>query len=443
MDETEKRILKIIDSKREEIIAFARDIYDHAELGYKEFKTAAKFEKVLQEHGLKYEKGLAVTGVKGYLNEEKKDNFSLALIGELDALRIPTHSHANPETEAAHCCGHHAQMAGIMGALLALCDESVAAGMDGQVIFFAVPSEEYGEIEFKNQLKAEGKIVYGGGKSELIRIGAFDDVDMSIVHHTQENDEISVGSGTHTGFVSQVIRYLGREAHAASEPEKGINALNAASIGLTALAYQRETFRDEDSVRVHPIITKGGNLVNVIPNEVVVETLIRAKNVEAMDDACLKTTRAFKAGADAMGAGYVIETMPGYLPTLGSEANPSMYEAALSAAPGRTVKRADPRSHSGGSTDVGDVEHIQPVLTFNTGGARGGAHTNTYEIYDEELAYVVTAKIFALTAYKLLKDGAAEAKKVKEEYKPKFTKEEYIAFMDSKMVREEKGLPRD
>ena len=255
MDETEKRILKIIDSKREEIIAFARDIYDHAELGYKEFKTAAKFERVLQEHGLKYEKGLAVTGVKGYLNEEKKDNFSLALIGELDALRIPTHSHANPETEAAHCCGHHAQMAGIMGALLALCDESVAAGMDGQVIFFAVPSEEYGEIEFKNQLKAEGKIVYGGGKSELIRIGAFDDVDMSIVHHTQENDEISVGSGTHTGFVSQVIRYLGREAHAASEPEKGINALNAASIGLTALAYQRETFRDEDSVRVHPMLT--------------------------------------------------------------------------------------------------------------------------------------------------------------------------------------------
>lgn len=120
----------------------------------------------------------------------------------------------------------------------------------------------------------------GGGKSELIRIGAFDDVDMSIVHHNQETDTVTVGSGTNTGFVSQVVRYLGREAHAASAPEKGINALNAASIGLTALACQRETFRDQDSVRVHPIITKGGNLVNVIPNEVVVETLIRAKKVK-------------------------------------------------------------------------------------------------------------------------------------------------------------------
>ena len=69
---------------------------------------------------------------KAYLNEEKKDTASLALLGELDALRIPEHAHANPETDAAHCCGHHAQMAGIFGAALALTVPEIAEKLDGQ-----------------------------------------------------------------------------------------------------------------------------------------------------------------------------------------------------------------------------------------------------------------------------------------------------------------------
>ena len=150
MDQTEKLILEAIDQHRDEIIEFARDIYDHGELGYKEFNTAEKFIKKMKELGLRTETGLAITGTKAYLNEEKKDTASLALLGELDALRIPEHAHANPETDAAHCCGHHAQMAGIFGAALALTVPEIAEKLDGQVVFFATPAEEYGEIGFKN-----------------------------------------------------------------------------------------------------------------------------------------------------------------------------------------------------------------------------------------------------------------------------------------------------
>mgnify|MGYP000242625970 CR=1 FL=1 len=192
LDETEKRIVDLIEANRDEIIAFARDMYTHAELGYKEFKTAEKFTRLMKKLNLPVKEHLAVTGVKAYLNEEKKDNVSLALIGELDALRIPEHKYANPETQAAHCCGHHAQMAGVIGAAFALTDSKVKETLDGQVVFFAVPAEEYGEIEFKNQLTKEGKIRYGGGKCELIRIGAFDDIDLDIVHHTEDED-ICVG----------------------------------------------------------------------------------------------------------------------------------------------------------------------------------------------------------------------------------------------------------
>lgn len=145
MNTTEKRIEELIEKNRDRIIEFGRDIFSHAELGYKEFHTSEKFKDILSEHLDRVDEGLAITGVKGYLNEDKKDNFSLALIGELDALKIPAYKYANPETGGAHCCGHHAQLAGVVGAMLALSDDEVAKELGGQVIFLAAPAEEYGE----------------------------------------------------------------------------------------------------------------------------------------------------------------------------------------------------------------------------------------------------------------------------------------------------------
>ena len=424
MDQTEALIIETIDRHREEILEFARDIYSHAELGYKEFQTSGKFVKKMEQLGLRTEKGFAITGVKAYLNEDKKENASLALLGELDALRIPEHAFANPETNAAHCCGHHAQMAGVFGAALALTVPEIAEKLDGQVVFFATPAEEYGEIEFKNQLREQGKIRYGGGKCELLRIGAFDDIDLCLTHHIRPGNEILVGSGTGNGFVSKVIRVLGKASHAAGAPEKGVNALSAASLGLQALGLNRETFRDEDCVRVHPIITKGGNLVNVIPDEVVVETLVRGKTIEAFTDAAKKTDRSFKAGAIAMGAKVEISTLPGYLPTLAEEALP-VIEAS---------------GHAGGSTDVGDVQHLMPVYTFNTGGVKGGLHQIDFEVTDEEEAYIVTAKMFALAAYGLLKEKAQRSRELVDQYEPVFKNSaEYVEFMeqfDSKEIFE-------
>ncbi|HBN79762.1 MAG TPA: amidohydrolase, partial [Ruminococcaceae bacterium] len=201
--------------------------------------------------------------------------------------------------------------------------------------------------------------------------------------------------------------------------------------------FQRETFRDEDAVRVHPILTRGGNLVNVVPAEAVIETLVRAKSTGAILDADRKTDRAFRAGAAAVGAGIEITTLPGYLPRLPEPANPLVLEAAREAAPGKEVREADPGLHSGGSSDVGDLQHILPVLNFNTGGVAGAPHSKDYHITDEDEAYLVTAKIFALSAYKLLKDGAAAAKKIAAGYQPKYTKETYVRFMDG-MIRHEK-----
>jgi amidohydrolase len=439
MDPIEQTIVAAIDGHREGILDFARDIFSHAELGYKEFRTADKFASALRGLGLKVEERLAITGVKGYLKGGGSKP-SLALIGELDALRIPEHPNVNPEIGAARACGHHAQLAGVLGAAIALSVPEVAASLDGEVVFFAVPAEEYGEIEFKNGLRDVGKIRYGGGKSELIRIGAFDDIDLGVVHHSGLKG-VSVGGGSSNGFVSKVIRYIGKEAHAAAAPERGVNALNAATLGLAALGLQRETFRDEDSVRVHPILTRGGNLVNVVPNEAVVETLVRARTKEAIVDAASKTDRAFRAGAVATGASLVIETMPGYLPTIPAPANPLLVEAAREAS-GKEVAIGDPSAHHAASTDVGDLQHLKPVLSFGTGGVDGNLHSKDFRVVDEEEAYLVTAKTFALAAYKLLKSGAAGAREVVGGYDAPFTKEGYDAFMES-LIKTERREPEN
>ncbi len=202
----------------------------------------------------------------------------------------------------------------------------------------------------------------------------------------------------------------------------------------------RETFRDKDTVRVHPIMTKGGDLINVIPNEAVIETLVRANNTEAILDASEKTDRAFLAGAVAVGAQVEIETMPGYLPTIPVDAPDELVEAARDKYNVNVFDGTD--KPSGGSTDVGDVQHIQPVFTFNTGGTSGsGLHSVAFDIDDEELAYIVTAKIFALTAYRFLKGGAEAARRLVDDYKPVFTKQEYIDSMESMISVKTGGEP--
>ena len=431
MDQVIERILQVIEEHREEIIAFGRDIYNHAELGYKEARTSAAFVEKMKALGLPLRTDLAITGAKAYLNEERAGNVSLALMGELDALRIPAQAHANPETGAAHCCGHHAQMAGLVGAAIALADEQVAKALDGQVIFFAVPAEEYGEVEFKKQLMQQGRITYGGGKCELIHIGAFDDVDLAVAHHLGRLEGVLLGSGSGNGFVSKVITVQGRAAHAAGAPDKGVNALSAASLGLQALGLNRETFRDEDCVRVHPILTRGGDLVNVVPETAVVETLVRGKTLAAIEDAEKKTDRSFRAGALALGAGITIETMPGYLPSLPQETPEPIAQAMAEALGTERVRKVDTSMHNGGSTDVGDVQHLMPVYTFNTGGVTGDLHTSAFDIVDEENAYLDAARGFAIHAYELLKDGAALAKVEKAAYQPRFAdKAEYSAYLE-------------
>lgn len=431
MDSIERKIIQSIEEHREEIIATGRDIFAHAELGYKEFRTSEIFRRHMEKFGIETEKDLAITGAKGYLGGKDQTGLTVALIGELDALPIGDSPYANPETGAAHCCGHNAQMAAMMGALYGLCGQEVQDAMDGRLVFFAVPAEEFVEIEFKNGLMNQGKIRYGGGKSELIRLGAFDDIDIAVGHHVTPDADIRVMNSASTGFVNKMVRFNGKAAHAADAPHCGVDALNAAALAMQAVNMQLESYRDQDTVRVHGFISHGGDAVNVIADNITMEYSVRANNLPAIENANEKFDRSIRAGAIATGCGAEIITMPGYLPTVPVKDTRAVAEAVAEVGEGYRVLSCDPAFIQGGSTDFGDVSQIMPLLQFHTGGYEGALHDKRLHPVDEELAYVIPAKIFALTAYKLLKNKGEYARALLESYSPTLTREQYIEYMES------------
>jgi metal-dependent amidase/aminoacylase/carboxypeptidase family protein len=273
-----------------------------------------------------------------------------------------------------------------------------------------------------------GRLEVLGGKPELLRLGHFDDVDLAMmIHLTSRPEDGKAGvPSSNNGCIVKTIRYLGKAAHAGGAPHQGVNALYAAHVGLAAVNAIRETFRDDDTIRVHPIITHGGSQVNVIPAEVRLETYVRGRTVEAILDAEKKVDRAFRAGALALGAGVEIETLPGYMPMTCDATMARFFEATAGELVGAEHYRRI--GHRTGSTDMGDLSMVMPVLHPYIGGAAGGGHGADYRIVDPQLAYVTQAKALAAMAVDLLADGARGAREVLKAARPPMTREQYLAF---------------
>ena len=436
-EELKQKACAAIEAHKEEIIALGESIFAEPELGYKEVKTAAKVRAIFDQLGIAYRDQVGVTGIiaplKGGVSKLK-----VAVMGELDAVVAPGHRCADPLTGAAHSCGHNAQIAAMVGVGFALQNTGILEHLAGDVILMAVPAEEYVEIEYRSKIRNEGKISFLGGKQEFIKLGEMDDIDMMVMHHLRANSidangvsiKASVGGGSN-GFIGKLIRYSGKEAHAGGAPHMGVNALNAAMLGLMAVHAQRETFQDKDHIRVHPIMTKGGDLVNVIPADVRMETYVRGANMEAILDASKKVNRALQSGAMAVGAQCDITELPGYLPRLNDEKMTDLMYQNLCSIVGKDHVHLAPAGESGGgSTDAGDVSYIMPTLHPYIGGVEGIGHSENYEIVDKELSYIVSSKALVMTVIDLLCDGAEKGIQIKEEFKPTLDKEGYLAMWE-------------
>jgi metal-dependent amidase/aminoacylase/carboxypeptidase family protein len=324
----------------------------------------------------------------------------------------------------------------MLGVMKALKESNMMDSLGGKVTLIGTPAEEFTDFEYRRRLIEEGRINFMSGKQDMISKGVFDDVDLIISCHTMggiKERKADVNSSLN-GFISKKITYYGKAAHSGAAPHLGINALNAATIGLTAVNAQRETFMDEHNIRVHGIIKEGGQTVNTVPERVVIEAYVRGRTLESILDANSKVDRAFEAGAYAVGGKCVIEDIAGYMPFEQCFDLSEVLKQNLSRLIGTENIFDGQKSMASG--DIGDLAAIKPTIQFGFGGFMGNVHGPDFEIVDEEMAYIVPQKAIIMTIVDLLEDDGKKAKKIIKSNPSKLTKDDYIRnWLKNKSVK--------
>ena len=423
-DNRKQRVRETIEEAQRKIEEFGSVLVSIPELGFKEVKSSAYIREQLQELGLEMQESFALTGVRGLL-QGRSHHANICLLSELDAVMSPENPLASPNG-AAHACGHSTQSTQVYAAAIALA--SLQNELDGDVTFMAVPAEEFLDLQYRLQLREDGKISYLSGKQEMIALDIFKDVDMVIMIHAQPNTpefKVFIGGGS-LGFTAKNIRFQGKEAHGAA-PFTGINALQAANLAMAGINANRETFSEEERIRIHPIFSKGGDVVNTVPSDVRMETYIRGSYRKAIEKGCSIVDRCVQAGAEMMGAQVQIETIPGYLPlnqnillgeAFASEAQRVLGEDCV-------VRGVDMI----GSTDMGDLSHLIPCIQPTMGGFLGDAHSKDFRPCDPLKSYLVGGEILANLVIELLKDEAALAKTIRLSFVPLMNRDEYLKYL--------------
>ncbi|MBQ7075764.1 MAG: amidohydrolase [Clostridia bacterium] len=421
-----KSIDSAVENYRQLILDAERYIWKHPETGYREFKTSQYMAEKFEEMGY----SLTMAGdIPGFYTvvDTGRPGPEVVVFAELDSLICPNHPECDKETGYVHACGHNAQCAALLGVAGALTEKEVLDKLCGRIKLCAVPAEELIEIGYRMELKKRGVIKYLGGKAEFLSRGYLDGADIVFMVHTASDFGTSLGS---VGCIAKKVTYKGVSAHAGGAPWDGINAVYAATQGLSAANALRETFKEENIIRFHPIITHGGEAVNAIPEKVVAESFVRGKTFDAMVEANKNINRALISGALAVGGNVDIEDTPGYAPLVN---NRDLIELTKEAAdliiPEEKFEIYD--KFSSGSTDMGEMTCLFPSIHPYAGGRTGKSHGDDYYITDPERACVKSAKMQVMMLELLLKDGAKRAKKIIKEFKPMFkSKEEYFEYIE-------------
>ena len=430
MTPRQQQIVNNVDKYRQDILDAERWIWQHPEVGYTEWQTNAYLLEKFRSYGYEPVEAGDIPGF--YVDiDTGRPGPCLAIMGELDALDIANH----PESVngMTHCCGHNCQCAEMVGIAAALKEPGALDGLCGKIRLMLVPAEEMIQLEFRKGLIDEGKIKYLGGKPEFMRRGYFDGVDLSLMVHTDNNNDYDFTcQDGFNGIIAKIITYKGRSSHAGGSPEDGINAQYAATLGLDGCNALRETFRDEDHIRFHPILKGVKSAVNIIPDEMRIESYTRGKGLDAYVSANRKLNRALAAGAVAMGAQLHICDMPGYATEYHDHMFMDLCQKCCEDLSGKEKVKFDHNAWSKGSSDFGDLTMVMPGVQFYANGHTGLGHGIDFCVADPERACVNPAKAELFIADALLTDGAFKAKEILVQYKPQFSSiRDYLDFIDT------------
>lgn len=418
MDMMYQNLFDEIDKYQEIPLKAERYIWKHAELGFREWKTQEYLVDIYKSLG--YEVHLLGDIPGFYIDiDTGREGPKVAVFGEMDALYIPAHPEANPENGAVHACGHNCQSASLLGIAIGLKAEGILEQLSGSIRLFGVPAEESLEEDFLTEMREKGLIRESTGKVEFMRRGLLDDVDMAFMIHGS-----SVVFGLNRGCdgdIRKKFTFTGKASHAAGAIG-AYNALYAATNAISNANALRETFSEENRTRFHPIITKGGDIVNIIPDKVEVVAMVRGFTIKNMLVNNEKINRVFAGAAAGMHCKLHIDDDFEHYPRVEDR---NLRNAFLAVAKyiwdEKDISSGEQSLPSPGVTDMGDVSMIMPVVHAFCGKAHGGAHSVDYLVTDPYNMVINSAKEQAGVLYYLLSNGAEYARKIVREKNCRFS----------------------
>ena len=422
---TREEVIRLSDSaiqnRADHIMNIGKELWKNPETGYRETASSALLISELEKLGFQVTTGLAITGFRADLDTGKPGP-TIAVMGEYDALIIPSHPEA--VNGVVHSCGHNTSAAGLIGTAIGLKAAVESGELCGKIAFIGTPAEEGIELEYRQNLVNEGKIKFVAGKAQLLRERVLDDIDLAYMHHASTR----FGFNDHNGSVCKKIVFTGKSCHAAS-PQNGINALNAMNLALHAIALLRESYSNSSFVRFHGIVSDGGQSVNILPDHIEMDYMLRADTVEKLIEVNKRFDNAVTHAAAAAECGCEIKTMHYSMPLyddmdLGAEMRNVVSELYPEA------KFDFNNFFMASCTDMGDVATVMPAIHGYVPGQIGTSHGKDYFIQDYESACVKPALINARLAIELLINNAEKGRKIAAKKANMMSIDEYIRIID-------------
>jgi len=327
MNEWKERACAYVDNIADQLISVSRDIYEHPELKFEEFRASQLLAEKLQGAGFATKLGVAGLETAIHADHPAVSNGpTVAIISEYDAL-----------PEIGHACGHNLIAAAGLGAALAV--GAVKGDLPGKLVFLGTPGEEG-----------------GGGKVVMVNAGLFADVDAAMMFHPSSRTVVDRKS---LAITEVMIEFTGKAAHAAGSPEKGINALDAVIQTFNGINAMRQHIKD--GARIHGIITDGGAKPNIVPEHAAANFYVRALENDYRDE-LLEKLRACAQGA-ALATGATLDFKIVGHSYKAMKPNRAIGDAFVKNLAGLGEPLNPPPLDAGmGSTDMGDVSQVVPSI---------------------------------------------------------------------------------
>ena len=374
--DAKRRIAAAVDAARDEILDLSHRIHAHPEVAFEEAQASAWVAETLASHGYAVEHpvGSLSTAVRATRRGGRDgDRPRIGILAEYDAL-----------PGLGHGCGHNTMAASGVGAAIALA--AIADELPGEIVFFGTPAEER-----------------GSGKQIMIDDGLFEGVDAALLFHPCDRNHVQ--SFPLASEDVEVV-FHGLQAHAAADPWKGRNALDAMILLFSSVGLWRQQLRPD--VRVHGIIQEGGTAANIIPERSKAWFMLRSPDQAYYEQ--MKTRFRALAEAAALATETTVDvTFSGGATTMKPNATLEARWIANAAAYGVEDQGPDPAS---GSTDMGNVSWVCPTIHPDLAIAPEGTPGHSILFRDAaatpraDETTLLAATLVAQTAYELFADPA-------------------------------------